>query len=281
MVKVCKNKLVHIPFLHVCCTGRRSPAAFQDRDPCYTIITYLASLYAKQDAEMSSCSSKTDMSMQMKLPTASLTQPGPPKQPEHSKHGLHDRHCTQSAAGPLTDTQTHMGHGATPRPSLRQATAAQAHAGHAGLLRFKRQWPMPRSLMLSDSDSDSDSLSEFDSIVDFHVEHAADQKLAQQHSRCQAVEPGSQAVCLSSSGGRHCIANSSKVIGAGQSMQTNNVSKLIAVIRAGCCGRVGLRIWLILSWEATLSVLFDPFLVYAHNPTCNCLRSHCLACSRL
>ena len=77
---------------------------------------------------------------------------------------------------------------------------------------------MPRPLMLSDSD-DSDSLSEFDSIADFHIENTADQKLTQQDSRCLAVEPGSQAVCLSSPGSKQTAANSSKPIGAGQSMQ--------------------------------------------------------------
>ena len=159
--------------------------------------------------------------MHPKLPTASLAQPGPPKQPEDNNHGMHDQHGMQSVAGPVTDTQTHTGQGSTltSERSLRQATAAKAHAGHAGLLRFKRQWPMTRPLMLPDSD-DSDSLSEFDSIADFHIESAANQKLAEQDSRCLAVEPGPQAMCVSSSGAQCSVANSSKAIGAGQSMQT-------------------------------------------------------------
>lgn len=170
---------------------------------------------------MSNCSSNAEVATHLKLPAASLAHPGQPKQPEDNKHGMHDQHCTQSAVGPLTDAQTHTGHGATLTSEriLRQATAAQAHAGHAGLLRFKRQWPMPRPLMLSDSD-DSDSLSEFDSIADFHIESGAGQKLAQQDSRCPALEAGPQAMCVSTSGARRSEANSSKAIGAGQSMQT-------------------------------------------------------------
>lgn len=158
--------------------------------------------------------------MQLKLPTASLVHPGPPK-PEHSNHGMHVQHCMQSAAAPRSDAQTHMGLGATPRSEsrLRRDTAAQAHAGHAGLLRFKRQWPMPRPLMLSDSD-DSDSLNEFDSIADFHIESPAGQKLPHQDSCRPDAEPGSQAICLGSSGARRSVANSSKAIEAGQSVKT-------------------------------------------------------------
>ena len=78
---------------------------------------------------------------------------------------------------------------------------------------------MPRPLILTDSD-DSDSLSEFDSIADFHIESAAGQKLAHQDSRHPAAEPASEAICLSSLGARRSVANSSKAIEAGQSMQT-------------------------------------------------------------
>ena len=51
-------------------------------------------------------------------------------------------------------------------------------AGHAGLLRLKRQWrPISRLLRQSDSDSDdsSDSLSEFNSIADFSLVTVSDQ----------------------------------------------------------------------------------------------------------
>lgn len=92
---------------------------------------------------------------------------------------------------------------------------AQAHAGHARLLRFKRQWPVPRPLMLSDSD-DSDSLSDFDTIADFHIEAAAGGKLAHQQDACTtAVKAGSGAVCRSSAGPEGTLVNS-KVTGTGQ-----------------------------------------------------------------
>lgn len=154
------------------------------------------------------------MSMKTKLPTTSLAAPFLPGQPQHGKQ---DQHRTHSAADPFSAAQMPAGHADTPRaePPLKQGAAALAHAGHAGLLRFKRQWPMPRPLMLSDSD-DSDSLSEFDSIADFHVESDAGQKLANHNSCRPAVKPDPLGTCLSTLGAQRSVTNRSKAIGAGQ-----------------------------------------------------------------
>lgn len=160
------------------------------------------------------------MSMNPKLPTTSLPAPVLPGQPqhgEHDQHRKHNQHHAHSVADPFSAAQMPTSHAATPRaePRLKQGAAALAHAGHAGLLRFKRQWPMPRPLMLSASD-DSDSLSEFDSIADFHVESDAGQKLAQ-HNNCHtAVKPDPPGTCLSTLAAQRSVTNRSKAAGAGQ-----------------------------------------------------------------
>lgn len=154
------------------------------------------------------------MSTSPKLPTTSLAAPLLPGQPHHGKH---DQLHAHSAASPLTAAQALTGHAASPRaePHLKQAAAALLHAG---LLRFKRQWPMPRPLMLSDSD-DSDSLSEFDSIADFHVESDAGQKLVQHNSCRTAAQPDPPGTCLSTLAAQGSVTKSvSKAIGAGQSV---------------------------------------------------------------
>ena len=70
----------------------------------------------------------------------------------------------------------------------RRSTAAALHAGPAGLLRLKRQWrPISRQLRLSDSD-DSDSLSDFNSIDDFHTERGQALQTGQQAAAC-CLEP--------------------------------------------------------------------------------------------
>lgn len=154
--------------------------------------------------------------MNPKPPTTSLVAPFLPGQPQHGKHGQHDQHRTHSAADPFSAAQAPAGHAASPRaePRLKQGAAALAHAGHAGLLRFKRQWPMPRPLMLSDSDA-SDSLSEFDSIADFHVEADAGQKLAQHNSCRTAVKPDPPGTCLRTLAAQRSVTDRSKATGAG------------------------------------------------------------------
>lgn len=70
----------------------------------------------------------------------------------------------------------------------RRSTASALHAGPAGLLRLKRQWrPISRQLQLSDSD-DSDSLSDFNSIDDFHTERGQALQTGQQAAVC-CLEP--------------------------------------------------------------------------------------------
>ena len=158
--------------------------------------------------------------MRLEPPTSAPLTPGASKQPEEITHKV--QHSTHAATAPLTDAQTHSSDAANHKSdaSLRHGRAVQAHAGHAGLLRFKRQWPMPRPVMLSGSD-DSDSLSDFDSIADFHLESAADQKLAHQDSCRPANRPGSAAARLKSSGAGSNVAHSSKATGTGQVMYSS------------------------------------------------------------
>lgn len=83
--------------------------------------------------------------------------------------------------------------GAQPRHS----TAAALHAGPAGLLHLKRQWrPISRQLRLSDSD-DSDTLSDFNSIDDFHTERGQGLQTGQQAAAC-CLEP---VICTGSGSG--------------------------------------------------------------------------------
>ena len=69
-----------------------------------------------------------------------------------------------------------------PETKQKHRAASALHAGHAGLLRLKRQWrPISRQLRLSDSDDDSDdSLSDFNSIADFHTIPESSPALQQQ-----------------------------------------------------------------------------------------------------
>ncbi len=70
-----------------------------------------------------------------------------------------------------------------------RSTAAALHVGPAGLLRLKRQWrPISRQLRLSDSD-DSDSLSDFNSIDDFHTERGQALQTGQYAAAACCLEP--------------------------------------------------------------------------------------------
>ena len=108
--------------------------------------------------------------------------------------------------------------------TTRQGLAAQQHAAHAGLLRFRRPWPAPRPLLLSDSD-ESDSLSDFDSIADFHTESAvADDTHMHQGSSSLAVEPtcdvsDEAALQVNSPAGRGSITCGGMAAAAGKLIQ--------------------------------------------------------------
>lgn len=161
----------------------------------------------------------------------------------HSSNANVALHQKPTAAGPPTSfasqqlnggtghtehyTQTDIGMDDTASCRLRSrfelGMAAQLRAGHAGLLQFKRHWPVPRPLLLSDSD-DSDSLSEFDSIADFHTEPAA----SGHKSTCQdgslAVQPADDesqeaALQIRTPGGNSGIAKSSRSVAAGALVQ--------------------------------------------------------------
>ena len=106
---------------------------------------------------------------------AAVHQTHTPSDAKH--HWLHDANLIHPQAA------THMATDRANHPAQRKAHAL--HAGHAGLLRLKRQWrPISRLLRQSDSDSDdsSDSLSEFDSIADFSLATLSDQD-SLQHSQ--------------------------------------------------------------------------------------------------
>ena len=141
---------------------------------------------------------------------------GPSQQPADST--LHGQHRTHASAGTLTDAQMPRGDTANPRLAVPPSRHSMAAHGHAGLLRFKRQWPVPRPLLLSDSDN-SDSLSEFESIADFHIEAAAGGgKLAhRQDAYRTATKADSAAECRSSSEARRSVVKSSEAIAAGKS----------------------------------------------------------------
>ena len=142
--------------------------------------------------EPSWCSSANQSGPQQ-LPTAA---PPTPSMTKHSPEGPQGRHthaqldvetlAFASAVGRSTES-------ARPRCS----TAAALHAAPAGLLRLKRQWrPISRQLRLSDSD-DSDSLSDFNSIDDFHTERGQGLQSGQQAAAC-CLEP---VVCKGRGGG--------------------------------------------------------------------------------
>ena len=130
--------------------------------------------------EPSWCSSATQSGSQQ-LPTAA---PPTPSMTKHSPEGPQGRHthaqldvetlAFASAVGRSTES-------ARPRCS----TAAALHAGPAGLLRLKRQWrPISWQLRLSDSDDSEDSLSDFNSIDDFHTERGQGLQTGQQAAAC-------------------------------------------------------------------------------------------------
>lgn len=163
-----------------------------------------------QVTDAPSHSGDAGMSVHLQPPTTAQTNPSLSQQPEVRTH--RDQRHTHTSGATLTDVQTSRGDTAK-RSHSRHGLAVQVHAGHAGLLRFKRQWPVPRPLMLSDSD-DSDSLSDFDSIADFHIEAAADERLVHQDA-CR----GPAAVCLSGSPAIASVVNSSKAVEAGRSSE--------------------------------------------------------------
>ena len=129
--------------------------------------------------EPSWCSSANQSGPQQ-LPTAA---PPTPSMTKHSPEGNQGRQThAQLDMETLADAPAveRLTEGAQPRRS----TAAALHAAPAGLLRLKRQWrPISRQLRLSDSD-DSDSLSDFNSIDDFHTERGQDLQTGQQASAC-------------------------------------------------------------------------------------------------
>ncbi len=148
-------------------------------------------LQGHQLREPSWCSSATQSGPQQ-LPTAA---PPTPSMTKHSPEGTQGRQThAQLDVEPLADAPA-VGR-STEGAQTRRSTAAALHAGPAGLLRLKRQWrPISRQLQLSDSD-DSDSLSEFNSIDDFHTERGHALQTRQQAAAC-CLEP----VVCSSSGG--------------------------------------------------------------------------------
>lgn len=223
-----------------CCKSSCSLLSYTVHSRCTGLLTSSSYCCLQQVTEATSPSGNASMSVRLQPPSATQATPSPSQQPEASSR--HGQHCTHTSAGALSDTQPPRGNTAKnglDSPS-RHGVAARTHAGHAGLLRFKRQWPVPKPLMLSDSD-DSDSLSDFDSIADFHIEAAAGGKLAhQQDARQTAVKAGSTAVCRSSAGPEGTMVNSGKAIGTGQSrgqqlMVMRPCRARTALERQACC----------------------------------------------
>ena len=153
----------------------------------------------------------------------------PSQQPNVSSG--HAEHYTQTDAAEDEAASCRL------RSKLQQGMAAQLHAGHAELLRFKRHWPLSRPLLLSDSD-DSDSLSEFDSLADFRVEPAAhDCKLMSQDGSTAVQSAGDEshegALQIRTPEDSSSTAKGSRPVAAGQLCQCSaHTSKLC--IRVPC-----------------------------------------------
>ncbi|DBA76239.1 TPA: hypothetical protein ACH3X1_009959 [Trebouxia sp. C0004] len=172
-------------------TEQRLPAeAAPAEAPEMTAMAYQMQAYSDstqlqghQLREPSWCSSANQSGPQQ-LPTAA---PPTPSMTKQSPEGTQERQThAQLDVETLADAPTVWKSTECARP--RRSTAASLHAGPAGLLRLKRQWrPISRQLRLSDSD-DSDSLSDFNSIDDFHTEGGEALQTRQQAAAC-CLEP--------------------------------------------------------------------------------------------
>jgi len=122
------------------------------------------------------------------------------------------------------------------------------HAGHAGLLRLKRHWrPISRQLQLSDSDDSSDSLSDFNSIADFHTEGETKHSLQHQHqyeqlrSEARDTDGGSR-LCASDSSDSLAVAVSAESLQAAVCIKrpesTGNTGRTSRHVKTVATGRL-------------------------------------------